>query len=346
MSQAHVFPVEGDGTLNQFFQDLPLDEFPKPSMGKVLELPSDMSIATACRTLSERNFLAAPVRDVSVPDDASWVDKYVGIIDFLSIVDWMVRAMGGAVPKSLSELLALKDGFAETTIGELTSKSRWSRFVPLDSKRSSFLDAILLLGKYGQHRVCIVESPGGGLVNMLTQSALLDEMTRSNPAFSSVTSKSLKELGWSEKHSTQSVLTVNIHATYWEAFNVMSRNLISAVPIVSDKGVMIGNLSVKDLRNMINDPARFPSLSVPMSEFPSFPLHLLTCREKDTLQDVMEKLSHTKVHRLFLVDDNTRPVGVVSLGDILAKFVHEPKDSDLSEYFADQVALASAEKKD
>lgn len=179
---------------------------------------------------------------------------------------------------------------------------------------------------------------------MLTQSAVLDEMTRSNPAFASVTSKSLKELGWTE-HSKRHVLTVNMHATYWEAFSMMSKNLVSAVPIVSDKGVMIGNLSVKDLRNMITDPAKFPSLSVPMSEFPSFPLHLMTCRERDTLQSVMEKLSQTKVHRLYLVDDHCRPVGVVSLGDILAKFVHEPKGSDLSDYFADMTPLASIEER-
>jgi 5'-AMP-activated protein kinase regulatory gamma subunit len=179
---------------------------------------------------------------------------------------------------------------------------------------------------------------------MLTQSAVLDEMTRSNPAFASVTSKTLKDLGWSE-HSKRSMISVNMHATYWEAFSIMSKNLISAVPIVSDKGVMIGNLSVKDLRNMIHDPAKFPSLSVPMSEFPSFPIHLITCREKDTLQSVMEKLTQTKVHRLYLIDDHTRPVGVVSLGDILAKFVREPKDSDLSEYFADQVPLAAAEER-
>ncbi len=78
MSKHASTPKEGDGSLNQFFKDLSLEDFPKPPLGKILELPSDMPIASACRTLSEHNFLAAPVRDVKVPDSESWVDKYIG----------------------------------------------------------------------------------------------------------------------------------------------------------------------------------------------------------------------------------------------------------------------------
>lgn len=37
----------------------------------------------------------------------------------------MVRQTQGAMPKSLSELLTIKDSFVSTTIGELTASNRW-----------------------------------------------------------------------------------------------------------------------------------------------------------------------------------------------------------------------------
>jgi hypothetical protein len=154
--------VEGDGSLNAHFAAIPVTKFPHPALDHVLELPSDLSVGNACRTLSKQNFLAAPVFDVEFESTDPWTDKYAGIVDFLSIVDWMVREAHHHKPKDLHELLALKESFNTTTIAELASSARWTKFVPLDSKNSSLLDVLILLGKYGQHRVCVVDSPGGG----------------------------------------------------------------------------------------------------------------------------------------------------------------------------------------
>ena len=38
-----------------------------------------------------------------------------------------------------------------------------------------------------------------------------------------------------------------------------------------------------------------------------------------TVADVVARLASTRVHRLYIVDDQRRPVSVVSLKDILAK---------------------------
>lgn len=340
---AALFPGrnEGDGSFNEFFKKLSLADFPKPTLGRILQLPSDLSVTNACRTLSAQNILSAPVLDVEKEEFESWVDKYVGIVDFLSIVDWMVRETHHHKPKDLQELMSLKESFNTATIAELANSARWTKFIPLDSKTSTTLDALLLLGKYGQHRVCIVDSPGGDLVNMITQSAMLEQLAHCNPMFESLTSKTLKQLGWSEHPDGKALISINIEKTYWDAFGLISDNLVSGLPVVDADGKLVGAVSVRDIRTMVNDPSQFFKLNSTLDIGPPHHLQLHACREKDTLQSIMDKMCKTRAHRLYLVDEQHKPVAVISLGDVLAKFVKEPEDSTLSEYFINKVSLSA-----
>ena len=47
---------------------------------------SNATILEAVKTLSQYRILAAPVRDVTKPDDASWTEKYLGIVDMVGAV--------------------------------------------------------------------------------------------------------------------------------------------------------------------------------------------------------------------------------------------------------------------
>lgn len=42
-----------------------------------------------------------------------------------------------------------------------------------------------------------------------------------------------------------------------------------------------------------------------------------TCGAESTLKDVLNKLAICKVHRLFVIDKEKKPTGVISLGDVL-----------------------------
>lgn len=57
----------------------------------VIEIPSDSSLADAVETLSKRMILSAPVRNVDAPEDASWIDRYLGIVEFAGIAMWLLH---------------------------------------------------------------------------------------------------------------------------------------------------------------------------------------------------------------------------------------------------------------
>ena len=47
------------------------------------------------------------------------------------------------------------------------------RFIPIDPTENTLLDVMLILGKYGAHRVWVVQSPGGDITNVISQSAVV-----------------------------------------------------------------------------------------------------------------------------------------------------------------------------
>lgn len=59
----------------------------------------------------------------------------------------------------------------------------------------------------------------------------------------------------------------------------------------------------------------------------------VTCTLKATVREVIELLVENHIHRVFLVDDDEKLIGVVALRDVLALFVKEPSDSKLGDYF-------------
>ena len=88
-SKTAGYPAEGDGSYNEVFRGLPLSHFPAPS-GPILTVPSDASISEAVSILSAGKVLAAAVRNNEAPDTAALGEKYIGVIDFNSIVHWMM----------------------------------------------------------------------------------------------------------------------------------------------------------------------------------------------------------------------------------------------------------------
>nr|XP_043606480.1 SNF1-related protein kinase regulatory subunit gamma-1-like [Erigeron canadensis] len=76
--------------LNACFESIPVSEFPHAPPSQVIEIKSDSSLGEAVRLLSQNKILSAPVVDVDAPEDASWIDRYIGMVEFAGIVVWIL----------------------------------------------------------------------------------------------------------------------------------------------------------------------------------------------------------------------------------------------------------------
>lgn len=57
----------------------------------VIEIKSDTSVAEVVKLLAQNKILSAPVVDVNAPEDASWIDRYIGVVEFAGIVVWILH---------------------------------------------------------------------------------------------------------------------------------------------------------------------------------------------------------------------------------------------------------------
>jgi len=103
---------------------------------------------------------------------------------------------------------------------------------------------------------------------------------------------------------------------------------VSAVAIVDESEQLVLNLSASEIRGL--DHKNFDALLLPITEFmhkmkliPSaFSLRPpLTCLPTTTLETAIFRLATYRVHRLWIVDEQGRPVGVLSLTDIMKLFL-------------------------
>lgn len=62
----------------------------------MIEIKSNTSLAEAVQILAENKILSAPVVDVDAPEDASWIDRYLGMVEFAGIVVWILHQVGMA----------------------------------------------------------------------------------------------------------------------------------------------------------------------------------------------------------------------------------------------------------
>ncbi|VFQ93739.1 unnamed protein product [Cuscuta campestris] len=77
--------------LNACFESIPVSDFPPAAPDQVIEIKSDASLGEAVKLLSQNKLLGAPVVDVDAPEDASWIDRYIGIVEFAGIVVWILH---------------------------------------------------------------------------------------------------------------------------------------------------------------------------------------------------------------------------------------------------------------
>ena len=105
----------------------------------------------------------------------------------------------------------------------------------------------------------------------------------------------------------------------------------NAIAIVDKDGRIISNLSASDLRGLHR--GNIDSLLLPVYEFLEtnsrerngglLPDQLRTAKPDTPLDEIVQMILDSRIHRVWITNDNDEPVGVVSITDILCLFSPE-----------------------
>ncbi|KAL2934433.1 SNF1-related protein kinase regulatory subunit gamma-1 [Bienertia sinuspersici] len=275
--------------LNVCFESIPVSSFPLASASQV-EIRSDCSLAEAVRILSQHKILSVPVVDVEASDDATWMERYIGIVEFAGIAVWILHQSEDdesnrviPSPESNSSVAAFtaNDGngnqasmsprsaamtsgnffgaltaselYKKTTVRDISGTFRWAPFLALQDT-NSMLTVLLLLSKYKMKSVPVVGK--AKIENIITQSAVIHMLAECAGLhwFESFGTKKLTEIGLPLMSSTQ-VVKVYEDESVLQAFRLMRLKGIGGIPVVERHGAKaVGNISVRDIQFLLTAP--------------------------------------------------------------------------------------------
>jgi CBS domain-containing protein len=302
---------------------------------KIVELDSTLLPFDAAKILFENNIVGAPVwnKDSKV---------YVGFFEMRDILSAVVAA-ANAERDGDDGMTVKMDRYNEHMVKELnspssptsaTDKKTFADACPNDhtisylAVRNHFAscksDATLYdlcecLAKRNCHRVPIVNRDGK-CQDMITQTALIKFISDNCPT--KELQQTIKEAKIPYEKKVASVLDT---ANASEAFTLLDNRRLSGVAVVDEDGKLIGNTSARDIKlaaidegktamdmDIISYLAKVRQSHIEKKErYPSCHVH-----ENATVANVIDLLAKTGYHRVFVVDENVRPIGVISVSDI------------------------------
>ncbi|CAO3568569.1 unnamed protein product [Mortierella alpina] len=127
----------------------------------------------------------------------------------------------------------------------------------------------------------------------------------------------------SADHLKHTPASITINSQAWTAFQTMSSTHASCVAIVDSNGALVAEMSAADLRGV--NPGRIQDLNRPclvyLKTSQGSLKRPLSSRAKFSLGQLLSGVVRNHGHRSWLVDEDDKPVGCITLSDILSVFL-------------------------
>uniref|UniRef100_A0A7S2ESY2 CBS domain-containing protein n=1 Tax=Ditylum brightwellii TaxID=49249 RepID=A0A7S2ESY2_9STRA len=291
--------------------------------GGVIELDSSMRPVDAAQVLWKHNILGAPVWDAEK-------EHYVGFFDMRDILSAVVeyaRAMQeeeGSDSDAYNAIMVsnLEQGMQLKNLHYLAARNHFYSC----SYKTNLIDLCEILSKRGCHRVPIVEGSGndaGRCQNIISQSALVKFLSATIPSTNTALDQTLDEAKIPYRKEVVSIVDT---ASAYDAFSLLDSKRLSGIAVVDEDGMLVGNTSARDIKYAAIDGGRtameqdiLSYLSVVRQSSPGRRERSPICsvRYDSTVRRLINLLAKTAYHRVFVVDDKKRPVGVISVADVI-----------------------------
>jgi len=288
-------------------------------------LSDNDTVADALTKFNQNRISSAPVIGYGGKHDI------LGFVDVLDLLTFLVKVSTKTLTttsygesRSLTTddmrlIMKRNKDFKVSAVRDLIDLSRRNPFHRV--RQDTSVRDIIRLFSQGIHRVAVMDVADERLIGVLSQSDVMKFVLSNMDKFSGF--KGDREMSKiSFMTPTNNMVSVKDNIPAIDAFLKMHENGISAISIVDNNNNLIGTLSASDLK-MIDVQNDFNILIRPLREFTSdlrkaqkkSENFMVACPPNSTLRDAMKMMSGEHVHRIFVVDNNKKATGVVSLTD-------------------------------
>jgi len=318
----------GLGKVLEFFDSATLSEVLQSSgdywerkrKKAVIVIESTCPVHEALKTLATNDITSAPVLDRES-------NTYVGFVDVFDILSCMIGVYTEhswkLSHKTNEEIERLwKDWFY---IDSLTTSSDKFSAIPIRDILGVNKVIPVHLGdtithlcndifSKGIHRAPVVDD-NSRVISIVTQSDILKFTNDHIRLFGRDALKTIEEL----ELGTRNPFTIRSDIPAIHGYYLLSIQRLTALPVVDETGKVVANLSASDVRGL--DLQKFSALLYPVTEFIATQERLyrepIVCKLSTPIETIVHLVSSLHIHRVWVVDDAEKPIGVVSLTDII-----------------------------
>lgn len=304
---------------------------------KLISVESNTPVPEVLELLSSKNIRAVPVYKVLAGSK-----KYIGIISSYDIVSYIALVVCKAIrgetstssasgSSSFTEASFSLDRFDKVPIGDLftldvnttiENSSLWS-LEPTDT-----IATVIDYFAKGIHRVLVhrkSDRTGKLKYQLVTQTDVIRFLNQHQQELGNLFTTRIEELRMCNPLGPQRKLhAITARQSALEGFLLMHNEVLHAVPVVNDDGILVTTLSVADAKGL--NRATFPKLLLPVTDFLKTQhgdrlLHPITAKPRDTLSDITSRMLSAEVHRhqVWVTNAAEQPIDAVSMTDVLRK---------------------------
>jgi len=276
---------------------------------QLIFVETEAKITTVMQLFKNMNILGAPVFDCSK-------NEFVGMIDIFAIVRFI--AIGCMSDKIYGDEEFREISFPKGIVSDIIARDPRSQHYTV-LKSSDKLS--LALKELTEEKRILVINEENETLRILTQTDIIKYFNNEMGHLSSFMIK-INELEplINNKLDLTGVVSIKNTERALSGFMKMSDYGVTAVAVVDEFGVLVGNLSASDLKGITADTIN--SIFLPVTKFLNLiseekPINPVVCSSDDNLADILPKIIKQQVHRVWVVNWEGQPTGIVSLTDLI-----------------------------
>uniref|UniRef100_A0A3P8WVZ9 CBS domain-containing protein n=1 Tax=Cynoglossus semilaevis TaxID=244447 RepID=A0A3P8WVZ9_CYNSE len=284
-----------------------------PTSSKLVVFDTTLQVKKAFFALVANGVRAAPL----------WESKKQSFVGMLTITDF-INILTRYYKSPMVQIYELEEHKIETW-RELYLQETFKPLVNITPDASIF-DAVYSLIKNKIHRLPVIDPVSGNALYILTHKRILKflqlflcEMPM--PAFMKQT---LEVLGVG---TYANIAFIHPDTPLITALSVFTHRRVSALPVVDHNGKVVDIYSKFDVINLAAEKT-YNNLDLTVTQALRHRCQyfegVVKCNKIETLETIVDRIVKAEVHRLVVVDEGSRIIGIVSLSDILQTLVLTP----------------------
>ncbi|XP_061777741.1 5'-AMP-activated protein kinase subunit gamma-2-like isoform X2 [Nerophis ophidion] len=284
-----------------------------PTSSKLVVFDTTLQVKKAFFALVANGVRAAPL----------WETKKQSFVGMLTITDF-INILTRYYKSPMVQIYELEEHKIETW-RELYLQETFKPLVHI-SPDASIFEAVSSLIRNKIHRLPVIDPLSGNALYILTHKRILKflQLFVCEMPMPGFMKKTLEEL---HVGTYDNIAFIHPDTPIITALSVFTHRGVSALPVVNHHGQVVDIYSKFDVINLAAEKT-YNDLDVTVTQAlrhrSQYFEGVMKCNKVETLETIVDRIVKAEVHRLVVVDEESRIVGIVSLSDILQALILSP----------------------